>query len=143
LGHASRRFSGQTIVLIDERTMSQAEHLAMALRIVTRASVVGRPSAGDDGDVTSTCVLNRVCVSFSGSRVYWPDGRPLSGVGIVPDTLVFESIDAISKRQDEVLDAAVQLATCALHTGRNSGRGGSSPCAKVRIGGQTRRGQLN
>jgi len=45
---------------------------------------------------------------ISGIGVFYPDGRPTQGVGIVPDLEVRPTIAGIRAGRDEVLEAAVR-----------------------------------
>ncbi len=47
------RYFGRTVMLIDERTQSQAEHTALFLETANRTRSIGSQTAGTDGDVTN------------------------------------------------------------------------------------------
>lgn len=104
------RYLGKIIVLIDERAISQSEHIAMILRANAHATFVGVRTAGVDGDVTSYCARRGFCISFSGASVSWPDGRPVSGFGIDPDISVVETIEGIRNGHDEIFERAFKFA---------------------------------
>jgi C-terminal processing protease CtpA/Prc len=47
------RYQGKTVMLIDERTQSQAEHTGLFLKAANGTTFVGSPTAGANGDVTN------------------------------------------------------------------------------------------
>ncbi len=55
-----------TVMLIDERTISQSEHSALFFRAATHTLFVGTPTNGADGDVTSLTVPGGLSFHFSG-----------------------------------------------------------------------------
>ena len=107
-------YRGRLAILVDERTMSQGEYSAMALRTSPESRVIGSQTAGADGNVTSIGLPGMVLVYFTGAGVYYPDGRPTQRVGIVPDIEVRPTLRGVSAGRDEVLDRAIQY----LQSGR-------------------------
>ena len=103
------RYHGKTIVLVDERTISQAEHTVLFLEAATKTTVVGSPTMGANGDVTSVALPGGVFARFSGHDVRHADGRQLQRVGILPDVVVRPTIAGVRAGRDEVLDRALQL----------------------------------
>ncbi len=102
------KFRGDAVVLIDERTLSQAEHAALFLR-AAGARLVGSASAGANGDVTRLALPGGLSVSFSGQEVLLPDGSQLQRVGLRPDLEVKPSLEGVRAGRDEVLDAALEM----------------------------------
>ena len=102
-----RRFTGRTVMLLDERTVSQAEHTGLYLLAANGTRFVGSPSAGTDGEITTIVLPGAVTVGFTGQSVRYPDGRELQGTGLVPDVLVTPTVAGIRAGRDEVLEAAV------------------------------------
>jgi hypothetical protein len=47
------RYHGKTVLLIDERTMSQAEHTGLFFEAANGTQFIGSPTAGANGDVTN------------------------------------------------------------------------------------------
>jgi C-terminal processing protease CtpA/Prc len=102
-------YPGKTVALIDERTLSQAEHAALFLRAANGTLLVGSPSAGANGDVTRFTLPGGVVVSFSGQQVLLPDGSRLQRVGLKPDVEVRPTIAGVRAGRDEVLEKALEL----------------------------------
>lgn len=101
------RYHGPTVMLIDERTISQAEHTGLFFRAANGTVFVGSPTAGADGDVTTVVVPGGIIVRFTGHEVRHPDGRALHRVGLVPDVEVKPTIAGIRAGRDEVLERAI------------------------------------
>ena len=102
-------YAGKLMILVNELSQSQAEYTAMALRAVPGAKVVGSTTAGADGNVSDIILPGNISTLISGLGVYYPDGREIQRVGIVPDVVVKPTIAGIRAGHDEVLEKAVQL----------------------------------
>ena len=101
------RYPGKTVMLIDERTQSQAEHTGLFFKAANRTTFVGSHTSGANGDVTNFLVPGGIKITFSGASVRYPDGRQLQRVGLVPDIEVMPTIRGIQEGRDEVLESAV------------------------------------
>ncbi len=102
------RYTGRTVMLIDERTVSQAEHSGLFFEVANGTKFIGSQTAGADGDVTFFSLPGIASVRFSGHDIRHPDGRQLQRIGLVPDVLVAPTIQGIREGRDEVLDRAVR-----------------------------------
>jgi C-terminal processing protease CtpA/Prc len=60
--------------------------------------------------VTGILLPGGIRTSFSGHGVYYPDGRPTQGIGIVPDIKIKPTISGIKAGKDEVLERAILFA---------------------------------
>ncbi|HEY8090523.1 MAG TPA: S41 family peptidase [Polyangiaceae bacterium] len=107
-------YRGKTVMLIDERTMSQSEHTGLFFEAANGTRFVGSQTAGANGDVTNLSLPGGLYVSFSGHDVRHADGRQLQRVGLVPDVEVHPTLEALRTGRDEVLDRAREL----LRTGK-------------------------
>ena len=101
------RYRGMTVMLIDERTLSQAEHTGLFLRAANGTRFIGSPTAGANGDVTTLVVPGGIALGFSGQGVEAMDRTRLQRVGLKPDVLVRPTIAGIRAGRDEVLDRAL------------------------------------
>jgi C-terminal processing protease CtpA/Prc len=115
------------VMLIDERTQSQAEHTGLFLRAANGTAFIGSPTAGADGDVTTLVVPGGIELSFSGQGVEAVDGTRLQRVGLKPDVLVRPTLAGIRAGRDEVLERALtwvrgRLAKTHQAAARRSGR---------------------
>lgn len=107
-------YRGQTVMLIDEHTMSQAEHTGLFFEAANGTKFIGSQTAGSNGDVTNLMLPGGYSVSFSGHDVRHADGRQLQRVGLVPDIEVRPTIEGVRAGRDEVLDRALAF----LRTGK-------------------------
>jgi C-terminal processing protease CtpA/Prc len=94
-------------MLIDERTLSQAEHTGLFFEAANGTKFVGTPTAGANGDVTKVTLPGGLSMSFSGHSVRHADGRQLQRIGLVPHLRVEPTIAGIRAGRDEVLDRAL------------------------------------
>ena len=101
------KFTGRTVMLIDDRAISQAEHTGLWFEAANGTRFIGSNSAGADGDTTNTVLPGGIYVFFTGHEVRHADGRQLQRIGLVPDIRVTPTIRGIRAVKDEVLDAAV------------------------------------
>ncbi|MGH7579652.1 MAG: S41 family peptidase [Gemmatimonadales bacterium] len=101
------RYAGRTVMLIDERTLSQAEHTGLFLEAANGTKFIGTPTAGANGDVTTVVLPGGLSMSFSGHAVTHADGRQLQRVGLVPHLRVAPTIAGIRAGRDQVLERAV------------------------------------
>ena len=102
-------YQGKTVMLIDERTISQAEHTGLFFEAANGTRFVGSPTAGADGDVTNFTVPGGITVTFSGEGVRHADGRQLQRLGLIPNLEVRPTLAGIRSGRDEVLEKAIGL----------------------------------
>ena len=108
------RYHGKTVMLIDERTMSQAEHTGLFFEAANGTKFVGSPTQGANGDVTNLSLPGGIYVYFSGQGVWHADGRQLQRLGLQPDAEAHPTLGGIRAGKDEVLDKAVEYVTQIL-----------------------------
>ncbi len=130
------RYTGRTVMLIDERTVSQAEHSGLFFEAANGTRFIGSQTAGANGDITYFSLPGIPSVRFSGHDVRHADGRQLQRIGLVPDVPVTPTIQGIREGKDEVLDRAVRYlneelpappaAGAPAAPGDGSGTGGGS-----------------
>jgi C-terminal processing protease CtpA/Prc len=102
------KYQGKTVMLIDERTMSQAEHTGLFFEVANKTEFIGTPSAGANGDVTNFVVPGGVTISFSGHDVRHANGGKLQRLGLQPAVTVAPSVKGIRTGHDEVLEKAIE-----------------------------------
>jgi C-terminal processing protease CtpA/Prc len=103
------RYHGKTVMLMDERTISQAEHTGLFFEAANHTLFVGSPTEGANGDVTSVVLPGGITAWFTGHDVRHADGRQLQRVGLTPDILVRPTIAGIRAGRDEVLERALRV----------------------------------
>jgi C-terminal processing protease CtpA/Prc len=104
------RYLKPTVMLIDERAISQSEHSALFFRETGHTRFVGTPTQGANGDVTSMVAPGAVRLSLSGEGVRHADGSQLQRVGIIPDVWVEPTAFDIAARNDVVLQRGLDEA---------------------------------
>jgi len=102
------RYPGQTVMLIDERAISQAEHTGLFFEAANGTKFVGSHTMGANGDITRFHVPGGILIGFSGHDVRHADGRQLQRVGLIPDVEVRPTLDGIRAGRDEVLEKALE-----------------------------------
>lgn len=103
-----KRYTGKTVMLIDDRTISQAEHTGLFFEAANGTVFIGSNSNGANGDVTNFSVPGGISLNFTGQSVRHADGRQLQRVGLEPHVEVRPTIEGIRDGKDEVLEAAIQ-----------------------------------
>jgi C-terminal processing protease CtpA/Prc len=100
-------YKGRTVMLIDERTMSQAEWTGLLFEAANGTKFIGSNSAGAVGDTATVVLPGGIYASFTGHDVRHADGRVVQGIGLIPDIRVQPTIAGIRKGRDEVLERAM------------------------------------
>ena len=102
------RYKGKTVMLIDERAISRAEHAGLFYEAANHTLFIGSHTAGANGDVTNFNVPGGIIIGFTGQSVRHVDGRQLQRIGLVPDIVVKPTIEGFQNGKDEVLEGAIQ-----------------------------------
>ena len=95
------------VMLIDARTISQAEHAGLFVEAAAPVTFIGSRSSGANGDVTNTILPGNIQVTFTGQEVLHADGRQLQRVGIEPHIAVAPTLKGLRAGRDEVLERAL------------------------------------
>jgi C-terminal processing protease CtpA/Prc len=102
-------YRGKTLMLVDERTISQAEHTGLFFEAAAGTRFVGSRTAGANGDVTVLTLPGGLSLSFSGHDVRHADGRQLQRVGLPINYPAKPTIKGVQAGRDEVLERAAAL----------------------------------
>jgi C-terminal processing protease CtpA/Prc len=102
-------YRGKTVMLVDERTISQSEHTGLFFEAAAGIRFIGSRTAGANGDVTVLTLPGGLTMSFSGHDVRHADGRQLQRVGLPIDVAVKPTIKGVQAGRDEVLERALSL----------------------------------
>ncbi|WP_354580858.1 S41 family peptidase [Hymenobacter sp. UYP22] len=106
---AERPYTGQLVVLVNATTLSLGEFTAMALRATPHCTILGSQTAGADGNRTRIVLPGGLVTGMSGLGVFYPNGRPTQGVGIVPDVVLSPTPAGFRDGRDELRERAVEL----------------------------------
>ncbi|MCT1526938.1 S41 family peptidase [Sphingobacterium hotanense] len=104
-----KTYKGKLVVLVNEKSQSQAEYTAMAFRAVKNSTIIGSTTAGADGNVSEILLPGGLRTMISGIGIYYPNGTETQRVGIVPDIIVKPTIEGIKKGKDEILEKAIEI----------------------------------
>jgi hypothetical protein len=101
-------YRGKTVMLIDDRAISQAEHTGLFFEAAAGTVFIGTPTAGANGDVTTLLLPGGLTMYFTGHDVRHADGRRLQRVGLQPAVRVEPTLAGLRAGRDEVLERAVR-----------------------------------
>lgn len=107
LPEGEEKYTGPTVMLIDDRAISQSEHSGLFYEAANGTKFIGTATAGANGDVTRFPVPGGIWIGFTGHDVRHADGRQLQRVGLVPDVEVAPTRAGLKAEKDEVLERAV------------------------------------
>ena len=106
---AKESYLGKLVVLVNEKTQSQAEYTAMAFRAGMNTTIIGSTTAGADGNVSTILLPGGLQTAISGIGVFYPDGTDTQRVGIIPDITIRPTLEGIKNGRDEVLEKAIEI----------------------------------
>ena len=118
-----------TVMLVDERTMSQAEHTGLFFSAYNGTTFVGSQTSGANGDITTFTVPADTRLTFSGHDVRHADGRQLQQVGLPITVSSRPTISGLRAGRDEVLEAGIRHLEARLSTTAEKKRRGPSGSA--------------
>ena len=104
-------YEGPIVLLTGPVTVSAAENFSQMLRGADRVTVVGRESAGTNGNITAALLPGDFGLSFTGMLVQNPDGSQFHGIGILPDVPVTPTPADLRDGVDTELEAAISVLT--------------------------------
>lgn len=118
-GSRKPSYSGKTVLLVDERTISQGEFTAQMFKAANNTILIGSQTAGANGDLTNFCIPGNLRIELTGQAVFHPDGSVLQRVGLTPDVVIQPTIEGVRSNKDEVLEGAHNFLVrylCSLKT---------------------------
>jgi C-terminal processing protease CtpA/Prc len=105
----SNDYSGKVVVIVNERTQSQAEYTTMAFQASPNVTVIGSTTAGADGNVSYLTLPGGISTMISGLDVLYPDGTETQRKGVKIDHVIRPTIAGIKAGRDELLEKAIAL----------------------------------
>ena len=102
-------YPGRVVVLVNEKSRSQAEFTAMAFQATPHGTLLGSQTAGADGNATPITLPGGLKTLMTGIGAYYPNGRETQRVGLVIDVPVRPTVAGLRAGRDELLDRAVEL----------------------------------
>ena len=103
------RFTGKIVFLTDARAISYAESVMGIVEHYALGEIVGRPTAGANGDVNPFTLPGGYSFYWTGMRVVKHDGSQHHLVGIQPTVPVARTLEGVREGRDEDLERALEL----------------------------------
>ncbi len=105
------RIRVRTAFLINGDAMSAAETLLSFVEAYRLGDLVGEPTAGTNGNVTSVSLPGNYSIPFTGIKVLKQDRSPHHRVGIRPTVPVTATAAGVASGRDEQLERAIEIVT--------------------------------
>jgi peptidase S41-like protein len=102
-------YCGPMILMVSAQTLSNGEDFSEYLLGAHRVTVVGRQSAGTNGNITGLWVPGGLYFPFTGMEVRNVDGSQFHGIGVVPDFPVQYTAADLAAGRDRDLETAIQV----------------------------------
>jgi hypothetical protein len=103
----STPYAGPIVLLVSPSTVSAAEDFSLMLVDTQCVTVIGRTSAGSDGNITGVMLPGSAAFTFTGMEVRHGDDSAFEGIGIVPSMIVAPTVADIASGNDPELAAAI------------------------------------
>ncbi len=84
----------------------------MILKAMPDAVIVGSQTAGADGNITRFKISHEIYAGFTSLGTFYPDKSETQRIGIVPDSVVYQTPESIRQEKDLVLEKALEVAGC-------------------------------
>ena len=101
-------YCGPMVLLTSPRAVSAAENFSVMLVDAKRARIVGRTSAGTNGNITALLAPGGLLVIFTGMKVLHTDHGRFHGIGVVPHVVVEPTAADLASGYDRTLETAVR-----------------------------------
>src|SRR5690242_14051484 len=101
------KYKGKVVALINEETISHAEHSCLYLEACTDVTFIGTPTNGANGNVTNCSLPGGILVGFTGLGTLHADKTQLQRKGIQPHIKVVPTIESIMQGNDEIQNTAI------------------------------------
>ena len=110
LGPKAPYFPGKIIFLSDACAVSHSESILGCVKGLKLGTIIGKSTAGTNGDVQTIDLFDDFRVFYTGSKVTNADGSKSHHKGIIPDIVVRSTVSGLKKGSDEVLERALEFA---------------------------------
>jgi C-terminal processing protease CtpA/Prc len=102
-------FTGGIVFLINGRAISYAESFMGIVEAYRPGEIVGKPTAGTNGNVNPFTLPGGFRVTWTGMRVEKHDGSQHQLIGILPTVPVARTIEGVREGRDELLERALEI----------------------------------
>lgn len=102
-------YKGRIVILVDENTQSAGETGAMMYRIAPNSMIVGRQTAGANGNIGKLCLPGGIMFQYTWNGAYYPYWEILQRKGVKIDFLVSPTVDDIKAGRDVWIEKAIEI----------------------------------
>lgn len=106
---AAGSYRGPVVVLINADAQSTPESTCLDISTDHRVTFVGSPTTGTTGGQTDLALPGGWRLTFTSTRVRYPDGRRFQDIGILPDVYIEPTVAGIIAGRDEVFDKGLEV----------------------------------
>lgn len=99
----------QYYLLVDEGNQSQGEWNPIAIQGVTKATTIGRTTAGANGMAVTIPLPGDYMTFYSGFAEYYSDHTPNQQLGVKIDVIVNKTLKGAIRGEDEILNKVLEL----------------------------------
>lgn len=104
----NQELDAKIVLLVYEGSASFQESIPTYLKGNDFVTVMGRATAGANGDRNDIALLNGMGYSYTGLKVRNPDGSLFHSIGIKPDIIIEENIEDIKNGKDTFIEKAIE-----------------------------------
>jgi len=104
-----KRITTPIVILMNEKTQSLAEYTCLIIKELTNATLIGRQTAGSDGNITFLELPGNILTGFTGMDPQDARGNSRQGIGLIPDIVVNRTLEGIKTGKDEALEKAIEF----------------------------------
>ena len=97
------------VLLVDSRTQSASEYLAMQMQCSPQVTVVGSTTAGADGNVVQLSLPGDFVFQTGGAGIEYPDGSQCQRNGVRIDHIVPQKTEDLASGSDTQIEYALTL----------------------------------
>jgi C-terminal processing protease CtpA/Prc len=102
-------FSNKFYFLVNAKTISAAEGIMSAISDLNLGTIIGEQTAGINGNINSFRLEAGYEIIFTGLKATRYDGSRFHGIGIIPNQLVFPTVNGIINNQDDILENTIKI----------------------------------
>lgn len=109
----SPHITAPVVFITDGRAVSYAETWMGMIEAYQLGTIVGEPTAGTNGNVSSIALPGGYSMSYTGMKVLKHDGSRHHGIGIHPTVPASRTIQGLAAGRDEALERAIEVVSKA------------------------------
>jgi len=102
-------YKGKIIILVDENTQSAGESITMQHRLTPNSVIVGRQTAGANGNVCKVLMPGGSVFQFTWNGAYYPNWEILQRKGVKIDIPVSPTVNDIKEGRDVWIEKAIEI----------------------------------